>query len=497
MKNILQKVFKNRSTRVLVLLFIVLIALVTYSLLNSYFVQLDIHKEKVLSRLDAIAKTTASQINGDQFEKLINTYPKVDDINANEQNTTYQEINTLLKTIKSRNELNSELYTLTFDEKRNEFFFGVSSSEIPFYRHAYDHFPKELVEHYETGGKVGVYEDKNGYWLSAFAPIKNSNGIVVGVVQADSLFDEFISEARHSILVNIGFSLFLMLILVIFLIRSVRSILITEDKLTSDLIESKCCLEEQNRDIMDSIHYANKIQEAILTKQSNITKIFKESFILFKPRDIVSGDFYWFKQVGDFKVVASVDCTGHGVPGAFMSMIGSILLDEIIIKQQITDPNIILDKLHDKVVESLKQNAEDADSKDGMDIALCVIHEESKRLCYTGACRPLVYVRDNEVIQIKPDALPIGGIMYDRSGYSSHSIDLIEGDVFYIFSDGYPDQFGGEKNKKYMTPRFRRYLHSISSYPMSEQEQMLEDEFNRWKGDEEQVDDVLVIGFKV
>ena len=132
-----------------------------------------------------------------------------------------------------------------------------------------------------------------------------------------------------------------------------------------------------------------------------------------------------------------------------------------------------------------------------MDIAICVIHEESRRMCYTGACRPLVYIRNNSVEQIKACAYPIGGVMYERVGYKVHTVDLEEGDIFYIFSDGYPDQFGGEKNKKYMTPRFRKLLLSISNQSMKEQKILLDEEFNRWKGEEEQVDDVLVIGFKV
>jgi len=153
--------------------------------------------------------------------------------------------------------------------------------------------------------------------------------------------------------------------------------------------------------------------------------------------------------------------------------------------------------LHLMVVDSLKQDAEGTDSKDGMDIAICVIDEEKNHLSYSGACRPLVYIRNGEVMQIKADPFPIGGISYGKNGYQKFSLDLKDGDRFYIFSDGYPDQFGGEKGKKYMTPRFRKFLLSISTNSMNIQKKRLEAEFNRWKGSEEQVDDVIVMGFRV
>lgn len=496
MSSLLRKILSNRSTRVLVLLFSALLLLVTYFLLHSYFVQLDIHKEKVLSRLDAIANTTATQINGDEFEAMLNLYPEKDAIKTNEQDSVYGTIHQLLNEIKQSNQLNSEVYTLTLHEGGETFFFGVSSSNSPFYRHEYAHFPKELLEYYKEGGKMGVYEDENGHWLSAFSPIVNSQGKVVGVIQADSLFDEFIQEARSTILVNIAISLFFMFILIFLLVRSVQAILKAEDKLTQDVVQSKKVLEEKNRDIVDSIMYAKKIQDAILPEQSMIKKVLPNSFVLFKPRDIVSGDFYWFKQIDDLIIIASVDCTGHGVPGAFMSMIGSVLLEDIIAKNKIVSPHKVLDKLHSKIVKALKQDSKEADSKDGMDIALCVLNKKSKKLSYAGACRPLVFIRNNEMQRIKADSAPIGGLLFDRC-YNAHEIDLQEGDAFYIFSDGYPDQFGGKNNKKYMTLKFRKFLHSISNESMDRQKEMLEEEFNKWKGNEDQVDDVLVIGFRI
>ena len=174
----------------------------------------------------------------------------------------------------------------------------------------------------------------------------------IAVVQADSLFDEFIQEARNSILRNIAYSLALILFLIIFLIRSVRKILNAEEKLTNELRNSKNILEQKNENILDSIKYAKKIQKAILTKQSEFESLFSDSFIYFLPRDIVSGDFYWFRQVGEFKIVACVDCTGHGVPGAFMSILGLSFLNEInSSEEEQLRPDEILDKLREKIIK--------------------------------------------------------------------------------------------------------------------------------------------------
>lgn len=497
MNQVFQKIFRNHSTRVLSLLLITLLIVISYFLVHSYYVQLDIHEKKILSRLDAIANTTSTQIEGDELEQLLLTYTKMDQIESNDQDSIYKKIHELLADVKLKNKLKSELYTLSLNESKDAFYFGVSSSENPFYRHPYDHFPAQLLKDFEKGGKIGVYEDENGHWLSAFSTIKNSKGETIAILQADSLFDEFIDEARSTIFINIAISLVFTLVLLLFLLRSMQSILRKEDKMTNHLISSKKALEEKNQDIMDSINYAKKIQDAILPQKSKISQVLPDSFVFFKPRDIVSGDFYWFKQIEDKIIIASVDCTGHGVPGAFMSMIGSVLLDDIVAKNKIVKPCEILDQLHFKVVEALRQDSKNVDSKDGMDVAICVIDQKANTLSYSGACRPLVFIRNNELKRIKADASSIGGYTINKSCYNAHNIDLEAGDTFYIFSDGYPDQFGGDKNKKYMTPPFRRFLLSISNEAMPKQKELLDEEFNRWKGDEEQVDDVLVIGFRL
>jgi serine phosphatase RsbU (regulator of sigma subunit)/sugar lactone lactonase YvrE len=260
-------------------------------------------------------------------------------------------------------------------------------------------------------------------------------------------------------------------------------------------------LAEKNRDITSSIEYARKIQDAILPPLKDIFHAFPESFVLYKPRDIVSGDFYWFHEKGNKKVIAVVDCTGHGVPGAFMSMIGHNLLNQIVIENGITEAAEVLNQLHKGVQAALKQGQAGVESKDGMDVSLCVFDTQKREVQYAGAYRTLYILNENvpgAIQKVNGDKFPIGGSHFglDRS-FSQQTISFRRGDMFYMFTDGFADQFGGEKGKKFMVKSFAAMLNDLWQYPMTEQREKLEEAFNNWKGSNEQVDDVLVIGIKV
>lgn len=256
-------------------------------------------------------------------------------------------------------------------------------------------------------------------------------------------------------------------------------------------------IHEQNLNITSSINYAQRIQQAMLPHDNVMANLLPDSFVLFKPRDIVSGDFYWAKELesgeGRF-AVAAVDCTGHGVPGAFMSMIGMNALNSITGKG-ISSAAEILSQLHKEIHTSLKQS--ESGNKDGMDLALCTVDRKNKMLTYAGAKNALIYIKNDEINQIRADKHPIGGGKYDELKFTEHQIPL-EGEMtFYLYSDGYVDQFGGPKNMKFMSKKFKELLLRICHLPMDEQKARLEGEFEKWKGSGRQIDDVLVIGFKV
>ncbi len=251
---------------------------------------------------------------------------------------------------------------------------------------------------------------------------------------------------------------------------------------------------EQNKGITDSIHYASRIQHAVLPGKLALEKYLPEHFILFKPRDIVSGDFYWVEQKNDRVIICAADCTGHGVPGAFMSMLGLTFLNEIVNKDEILKASEILNRLRSYIINALSHK--DSQGMDGMDISLVVLDRGLNTMEYAGAYNPLILIRQGEVLEYKADKMPVGKHVVDLGPFTNKRIALEKGDVFYLFSDGFPDQFGGEKGGKYKMRPFRLLLERISRKPMEEQHRILEEELNDWMKDVEQVDDILVMGIR-
>lgn len=264
-----------------------------------------------------------------------------------------------------------------------------------------------------------------------------------------------------------------------------------------ELERQRLKLEELYKDVTDSIRYAKRLQYSILPPQEMISKICPDSFVLFKPKDIVSGDFYWFEEMDGKSFCAAVDCTGHGVPGAFMSLVGANGLNAAVREHHTTSAGDILDELNKFVSESLNKASEDNDVRDGMDLSLIVIDYKKMELEYAGANNPLYVIRDNEFIIIKADKFAIGSFEPDSKKYTSHNFKLEKGDVIYLFSDGYADQFGGDKGKKFLYKNFRDQLLTIHQNPMHQQENYLKDTIETWQGPYEQVDDILVIGIRV
>ena len=268
-------------------------------------------------------------------------------------------------------------------------------------------------------------------------------------------------------------------------------------KQRDEVVKQHDFIAKQNEEITDSIHYASRIQSAILPAKEMIDEYLPEHFILFKPRDIVSGDFYWIGYHNERIIITAADCTGHGVPGAFMSMLGVTFLNEIVIKDNIIAPNEILNCLREHVMSSLKQTGKENEAKDGMDISLCSIDLKNMKLYFSGAYNHLFFIRDNEMTIYKADKMPIGIYMIETSGFSMSEIDIRKGDVVYMSSDGYVDQFGGEKGRKFMSKRFKELLLEIHKHPAEKQKEILNKTLMDWqRGEYEQIDDIVVIGIK-
>jgi serine phosphatase RsbU (regulator of sigma subunit) len=283
-----------------------------------------------------------------------------------------------------------------------------------------------------------------------------------------------------------------------------------------EVVTQKEIIEKIHFEVSESIDYATKIQESILPEKEILAKFISEFFVLYKPKDKVSGDFYWWNQINGQTIITVADCTGHGVPGAFMSMLGVSFLREILQKEHITYPGIILKKLRKEIIKTLKQKDEIGGQKDGMDMSIISINHETNVLQYAGANNPLYIVKsgklkvESEAIklyeldeyfnfklyEVKPNKMPIS-IYYKMDDFDTHEIQLEKGDQLYLFSDGYVDQFGGAKGRKFKSKAFKKLLLENADNPMQEQKEILNHTIENWKGDIEQIDDVTVMGIKI
>lgn len=272
-----------------------------------------------------------------------------------------------------------------------------------------------------------------------------------------------------------------------------------KEQIEKELQQKNAEIERKNRNITASINYAKRIQDAMLPQPADIAKALPDSFVLYKPKEVVSGDFYWLCQIGQKTIVTAVDCTGHGVPGAFMSLIGNDLLHGVIELIGKTEPKEILAELHQQICGVLSQGQ--TDNQDGMNMALCVIDAEKQELGFAGSRHPLFYIQNQEFQEIKGDKLSIGGAWKrnpEEHYFTQHSIAVGKGQATtcYIFSDGFQDQFN-EEGKKFTRNRFKELLFEHYEKPMPAQKQILEQQLEAWKGKEPQTDDILVLGFKI
>ena len=267
---------------------------------------------------------------------------------------------------------------------------------------------------------------------------------------------------------------------------------------TREVIEQKEEIEFQNREITDSINYAQRIQAGLLPPTTKLSQVFDGSFTFYRPRDIVSGDFYWFDYVSDDRfIIVCADSTGHGVPGAFMSMIGSALIQEIVLRKEITRPSQILKTLDSEISSTLNQGEGDNNSSDGMDIIVCEFNFKTGLLRFASAMRPVIIVMDGEQYYIRGNKSSVGGESVGEKYFDDQEYYLKKGDIVYMFSDGYPDQFGGPFGKKLKILRMKNLIDEIKNHAMDEQYKIVSSYFDDWKGDLDQVDDVLFMGVMI
>ena len=346
----------------------------------------------------------------------------------------------------------------------------------------------ELLDSLEQVNKLeetAFVEQKINYEI---AQKKDSTEIAIKQLEIKNINDRLEKQKLRQYLLYGGISMFIILALILFVGFQRKK----KDNLMIE--KQKKIVEEKNKEITDSIQYAKRIQSAILPPNKVVKEYLRDSFIVYLPKDIVAGDFYWLEHSNNKVLFAAADCTGHGVPGAMVSVVCNNGLNRSVREHRLTEPGAILDKTREIVVAEFEKSEEDV--KDGMDMALCCLEENT--LKYAGAHNPLWIIRDGakEIEEIKADKQPIGKTD-NPEPYNTHTIELNQGDTIYIFSDGYADQFGGEKGKKMKTVNFKKLLLSIRNENMKKQQELIQEAFDNWKGNLEQLDDVCIIGVRV
>lgn len=327
------------------------------------------------------------------------------------------------------------------------------------------------------------------------------SNIIFYLINSQLTIQEFI--------INGGLLILTVAIFCVFLIRTRYRLTFNEIRSRLELAKSKEIIEEahievvnQKKEITDSINYARSIQQSLIPLEEHFNRHFADSFVLFKPKDIVSGDFYWIYEKNNVVFYATGDCTGHGVPGGFMTMLGISFLNEIVEVKGITTPSEILNNMRDKIITTLKQHGNFGESKDGMDITVCSLDKNKKELQYASANNALYIIKaekqghGQELEIYRADKQPCG-FYHVYKPFTNHVINLESGDAVYTFSDGFPDQFGGPTGRKYMHKQFKEVLLQNAHLSFTEQKNLLNSSFENWRGKQDQVDDVLVIGVKV
>jgi serine phosphatase RsbU (regulator of sigma subunit) len=495
------------------IIYVMIVLVSLFFILFGYYNQLSVQESRQYDKLKAIVSSIAINIDGDDHVELMNRYTSKEELKDVNQDSIYFEINSLIQTAVDLNDLNSAMYTLVYSNEKDVFEYGVRSDNYIDFKNEYKKYPKILKKKMDVGGTIPMYESENGIWLSAFHPIKNSKGETVAVLEADIDFSEFKSTVNSTYMRQALIAVLVVLLIAFLLLPSSRKVLRDDDLKKKRFMQQKLIIEQSHREIKDSINYAKRIQSAILPPSKTIKQYLENSFVIYRPKDVVAGDFYWLESLKDPKtsreliLVASCDCTGHGVPGAMVSVICNNALNRSVREYKLSNSGQILNKTRKVVIEEFEKS--DDDVQDGMDISLAVLDFDGENnkvnLMWSGANNPLWILRkgDNEITEIKPDKQPIG--KYDKlNDFTTHEIELEKDDIIYLITDGYQDQFGGETEeeklnggKKYKPARFKDLLFSIRNEPMETQKELINKAFNDWKGNLDQVDDVCIIGIRL
>jgi serine phosphatase RsbU (regulator of sigma subunit) len=448
-------------------------------------------KEERYARLGGVTGTLAAQISGDRVKHLLEKYDSRGMLLSTTQDAWYYVLHQTLARSAKASGLEVPIQIVVHDPAKQELQLVAASGTRAVLRERYAGPCAGQLLSYLQSDRIDGEQGTWGTNVASFDAIRNQRGAVVGVVIVEEPLDGLVAIARARLWRNIaGFAL-VFLVLGLVLYRSVGRMVQREE-------DARDQWQARHEGISDSIAYAGKIQDALIPRPERYREMFADHFILNRPKDVVSGDFHWYHKISEDEcLVAAADCTGHGLPGAMLAAIGCSLLNELVVQHPHSDPAELLGQLNERLIQALNQNGQRRGAGDGMDIALCRIDRSKRELLFAGAFRPLYWMHDRHLTVVNGDRKPIGGAQHDpHRKFTVHRIAYHPGDRLYLFSDGYVDQFGGPERQKFLTRRLSEMLLAGQQLDMTGQRAMLEQAFLEWKGQNDQVDDVFVMGLE-
>jgi len=488
---------RHLGVRVFIAIYLGLAVLSVYFIHTGYFGGLKMAEQGELARLKSITATLAMQVDGDELALLLQRFPlwNTDTLRLRED-SIYLKYVDLFRAAYEVNGLKTPIYTLTREAMDGKLFIGVASNGPQVYGLHYDSHVEEHLDIYESGGVIPRYEDSYGVWLSALCPIVDSEGNVVAALEADIPFDSFLMYAREDLLRNVMYALLLFVAVGAVLTLFIRRVLQEDATNRRVLDEAHLRIARKKDDLESSIRYAATIQANMNPARGQLGEFLHQHMVLDLPHGTVSGDFYWFHRLGhDRALLAVSDCTGHGVPGALMSIMGHNFLHGGILLGH-RNPKALLEHLDRRVCETFHSSG---NSTDGMDIGLCLIDRKAGTVTYCGAKRPLTIIGENGVQTVEGARRSIGQgeLLGGSVPFEETTLPIGPDDTLFLYSDGIQDQFGGPRNRKLGHRRLLEWLTEGAAAPLTDATAAeLSQRIRTWQGSEDQTDDMCLVGFR-
>lgn len=496
-KNAILVFLSNRTVRLLLLFYLVVIATATLLIVFSYFQERNLLEEQRLQRLDGIVSSVAAQTDPQEHLIVVSKLMESPDPEI-AVNPIYLKLRKELNKVQKANHLKTPIYTIFYHADRNTFCYGVRSDEKIFLYDEYKQFPRELLYKMKEGGVLRPYTTENGTWISAFHPIKDTTGNVVALLEADEEFSSFIDISKRGLFKNVLLELLGVFILSLFIFPFLLKLFRSEQLMITKLALKTEHLNQLHEENTSSLRYASSLQNALLPSLHEMNECFRDFFVFYKPKDHVSGDFYWLHKKDHITYLAVADCTGHGIPGAILSVLCKNVLDKVIENYSSVDTDIFLEKVDAELKQTISRNNNNSRFRDGMEIGIIRFDSFSKSLQFSGAGIDLIISDKKELESIKSSNIYIGTAEnFNSVHFDIYQSKVNKGSFFYMFSDGLKDQFGGSKNKKFTIKRLMQHISEMQGLSCVEQNARINEALNSWKGEIEQTDDMLMIGVQL